>query len=179
MRRALPLLLLSALLVQVSFANDRVAAPEGFTWQEIPELKTAFLKPTNWFFKSEELHGHPAYYISKENLDNNREFQTGLTVFVYYKKKSAIEYAQKEADKVASKSHGEKWAKEVGPFKEFGCQIKQPFNDGTAVARFMWIVNPKTSTLYFLTFEAPDSDWDAAWKTGATIVDNLVLDDRI
>ncbi len=179
MRRALSLMVLSALLVQISFAKDRVTAPEGFAWQEIPELKTAFLIPTNWFFKRNELHGHPAYYISKENIDTDGQFRTGLTVIVYFKKKSVVEYAEKYIDKLATQYHGEKWAKEVGSLKEFGLQSKHAYPDGTGVDRALMVANPKTNTLYLILFESPEPDWDVAWKTGATIVDNLVFDDEI
>jgi len=179
MRRALPLMFFSALLVQISFAKDRAAAPEGFTWQEIPQLKTALLKPTNWFFKQGDLHGRPAYYISKEDVGKNGQFRTGLTLIVYFKKKPAVEYAQKLVDKYAIRDHAEKWAKEVGSFKEFGLQAKHTFEDGTEEDRTLMVANPKTNTVYLIIFESPESDWDAAWKTGATIVDNLAFDDGI
>ncbi len=179
MRRALPLLFLSVLFVQVLFAGDRAAAPEGFTWQEVPELKTAVLKPTGWFYKHEVTHGHPAYYITKESLDNNQEFRTGLTVFVYYKKKWAAEYAQKVIDKYATRAHAEKWAKDVGSLKEFGVQAKHAFADGNEEDRTLMVANPKTNTVYLIVFESPESDWDAAWKMGATVVDSLVFDDSM
>jgi len=179
MQKILRLILFSVLLVQVSPAADRSAAPEGFTWQEVPELKTAFLKPTNWFFKHEQLHGHPAYYITKENLDQNSEFRTGLTVFVYFNQKSVVEYAQKYIDKHATSSHVEKWARDVGSFKEFGLQDKHAFNDGTAIVRVLAVANPKTNTFYLLVFESPESDWDVTGKTGATILDNVLFDDGV
>jgi hypothetical protein len=39
--------------------------------------------------------------------------------------------------------------------------------------------NPKTGTLYLFVFESPESGWDAAWKTGAKIMDTLAMDDEI
>lgn len=36
---------------------DLPPPPSGFSWQEVPELKAAFLKPNGWFFKREEEKG--------------------------------------------------------------------------------------------------------------------------
>ena len=81
------LTLFVALSVQTIAAVDVPPPPPGFTWQEIPELKAAFLKPSGWFFKREEQKGTLAYFITKENIDKNGQFQTGLTVNVFHLKK--------------------------------------------------------------------------------------------
>jgi len=179
MRKVLSVMLLSALLVPVSFAKDRVSAPEGFTWQEIPELKMAFLKPADWFFKRNDLHGHPAFYISKENIDSEGQFRAGFSVIVYFKKKPAVEYAKKQVDRFAKKDHGDRWEREVGSFKEFGFQATHMYRDGAGKARMLMVANPKTNTVYWVVFESPEPDWDVAWKTGETIVNSLVLDEGI
>lgn len=69
--------LLLTLSVDTIAAVDVPPPPPGFTWQEIPELKAAFLKPNGWFLKREEQKGTLAYFITKENIDKNGEFQTG------------------------------------------------------------------------------------------------------
>ncbi len=50
---------------------------------------------------------------------------------------------------------------------------------GTAVMQELAVANPKTNTLYLFIFESPESDWNAAWKIGKQIMDNLAIDDEI
>jgi hypothetical protein len=80
-------LLFIALFVSAVAAIELPPAPLGFTWQEVRELKAAFLRPNGWFFKSENNKGTLAYFIRKESIENGGEFQTGLTVNVFHLKK--------------------------------------------------------------------------------------------
>jgi hypothetical protein len=52
------------LLAPFLFAIDLPPAPPGFPWQEIPELKAAFLKPNGWYFKRETQKDTLAYFIT-------------------------------------------------------------------------------------------------------------------
>lgn len=177
----LPLLALMAMI----FAHPRPATdlpvpPDGFTWQGVPELKAAFLRPNHWFFKREENKGTLAYFITKESIENGGEFQTGLTVNVFrHKKDSAVETAKYYIDELTAKKHGEKWAKDVGPFKEFGCLTRDTDANGTIVLQTLMVANPKTNTLYLFVFESPETSWESAWKIGKQIVDMLVIDDEV
>ena len=106
--------------------------PPGFTWQEIPELKAAFLKPNGWFFKKEVQNGTFAYFITKENIDTNGEFQTGLTVNVFqFKKDSAVNHGKALIDSMASQHHVETFSRAFGPFKEVGCEFNDTDASGT------------------------------------------------
>jgi hypothetical protein len=171
---------LVALLVNAVPATERPAAPPAFTWQEIPELKAAFLRPEGWFFKREEDKGTLAYFITKENIASGSEFQTGLTVNVFlHKKDNAVDTAKYYIDQLAAKKHGEKWSKDAGPFKEFGCLIKDTDSSGTIVSQMLMVANPQTNTLYLFIFESPESEWNSAWKIGKQIMDALAIDDDI
>lgn len=55
--------------------------------------------------------------------------------------------------------------------------VKDADATGTIIMNALAVANPKTNTLYFLTFESPDSDWDTAWAVGKQIMDNLVLNE--
>jgi hypothetical protein len=180
MRGLLLLTFLVVLVVHAVPAIDLPAPPPGFTWQEIPELKAAFLRPEGWFFKREEGKGTLAYFITKESIENGGEFQTGLTVNVFrHKKDNAVDTAKLYIDRVAAKYHAEKWSKEVGPFEEFGCLFKDTDSSGTTVSQALMVANPKTNALYLFIFESPESDWDSAWKIGKQIMDALAIDDDI
>ena len=106
-----------ALFAQTLRAMELPKAPPGFTWQEIPEMKAAFLKPENWFFKREVDKGTLAYFITKEDIIKSGQFDTGLTVNVFrLKQDSAVERGKAMIDKMASENHGKKWTQLVGPF---------------------------------------------------------------
>jgi hypothetical protein len=179
-RGLLLLTLLASLFAHAGPATDLPAPPAGFTWQEIPELKAAFLRPKSWFFKREEGKDTLAYFITKESIENGGEFQTGLTVNVFrHKKDSAVETAKYYVDQLAAKKHGEKRARDVGPFKEFGCLTRDTDASGTSVVQTLMVANPKTNTLYLFIFGSPETNWDSAWKIGKQIMDSLVIDDEI
>jgi hypothetical protein len=101
MRALLSLTFLASLFAHAVPATDLPAPPPGFTWQEIPELKAALLRPKGWFFKREEVKGTLAYFITRESIENGGEFQTGLTVNVFrHKKENAVETAKYYIDQL-------------------------------------------------------------------------------
>lgn len=180
MKKLTLLTLLTMLFAQTLLAITFPTPPAGFVWQEIPELKAAFLKPDGWFYKREEQGSTLAYFITKENIDKNGRFQTGLTVNVFHlKKDSAVERGKDLIQQLAATKHVKAWAQDAGPFREFGCLAKDTDSSGTTVMHTLAVANPKTNTLYLFIFESPESDWDAAWKIGKQIVDMLALDDNI
>lgn len=84
--KKLAIITVVTLIARSLLAADLPAAPAGFTWQEIPELKAALLKPNGWFFKREKQKDTLAYFITKEDIDKNGQFQTGLSVNVFLPK---------------------------------------------------------------------------------------------
>jgi hypothetical protein len=174
------LLVLFAALLEAAIAIDLPSPPPGFTWQEIPELKAAFLRPNGWFFKREEQKGTLAYFITKEDIEKNGEFQTGLTINAFHlKQESAVERGKHLIDQLAATKHAKAWAQDIGPFKEFGCLYKDADASGTSVVHTLTVANPKTNTMYLFIFESPESNWDASWKLGKQIMDTLAIDDEI
>jgi len=169
---ALTLLLFS----QPLMAIDLPSPPAGFSWQQIPELKAAFLRPNGWFFKQEQQKGTFAYFITKESIEQGGDFNTGLTINVFRElKESAAEHGQALIEQIATKMHCVNWTQTAGPFQEFGCEAK----DSESAMHYLIVANPKTNTLYLFIFESPVSDWNSAWKLGKQIMDNLAIDDDI
>jgi hypothetical protein len=41
------------------------------------------------------------------------------------------------------------------------------------------LANTETNTLYLVVFEAPEADWDTAWKKGAEMMKKLGFDDEV
>jgi hypothetical protein len=180
MKKFLLLTLAVALFTQTLHAIDLPNAPSGSTWQEVPELKAAFLKPDGWFFKQESSKGTTAYFITQEDLAKNGEFATGLTINVFHlKESSAVERGKAMIDQMASQHHVKTQTRAFGPFKEFGCELKDTDASGTIEMHALTVANPKTNTLYLFIFESPVATWDAAWKLGQQIMDMLAIDDGI
>ena len=172
------LVILSVLIVQRVFPRDLPQPPSRFSWQEIPELKAAFLKPDGWFFKREKQQETLAYFITKEDIGKNGRFKTGLTVNVFHlKKDSAVERAQGLIENIAKPRHGEMWTEQAGVLQKFGCLVKDTDATGPIVMQALGVANSKTNTLYFFIFESPESEWNAAGKIGKQILDMLVIDE--
>lgn len=159
---------------------DVPPAPSGFTWQEVKELKAAFLKPSGWFYRQETQEGTFAVFITKEDISKTGEFQTGMSLNVFHLKKDpAVERGKYMIEKIAEAKGAEMWTQKFGPFVEFGCQVKDTDETGTIIMHALTVTNPKTNTLYYFTFESPESRWDEAWKTGKQMMDMLALDDEV
>lgn len=179
MSRIVLLAFVAALFAHAPPALELTKAPAGFTWQDIPEQKAAFLKPDGWFFKRESDKGTLAYFITKEDLNKTGQFDTGLTVNVFRLKQDSVAQRGKAMiDKMAEPHHVKTLSKTVGPFQEFGCELKDTDVSGTIVMHALAAANPKTNTRYLFIFESPVATWDAAWKLGQEMMDSLAIDDN-
>ena len=54
--------------------QDVPAAPSGFEWKHLEEIKAFFLIPNGWFFKSESNKGTMAYFITKQDISNGGDY---------------------------------------------------------------------------------------------------------
>jgi len=164
----------------VVLAADLPPAPDGFTWQEVPDIKAAVLKPQGWFFKREQQKDTRAYFITNENIDQGGDFKTGLSVNVFrkLKKSKATDQAKSMIANLVDKYHVEPFERKTGSFYELGCELKDTDESGTIVMRELAVANEKTNTLYLFIFESPEAEWNAASKVGEQIMDKLALDDE-
>ena len=55
-------------------------APDGFHWQPLPEIKARVLAPDDWFFLNEPHPNVNAYFVTKERIEGNSQFSTGLSI---------------------------------------------------------------------------------------------------
>lgn len=180
MKKILLFAFIAALFVCPLSSMELPKVPTGFTWQEIPELKAAFLKPERWFFKQESSKGTNAYFITKEDINKTGQFNTGLTVNVFrLKHESAVERGKSLIEGMATQHNVKTSSRVFGPFQEFSCELRDTDANGTILMYALTVANPKTNTLYLFVFESPESSWDAEWKLGKQILDTLALDDEI
>ena len=181
MRKLARVLLAVVFLAPTLHAADLPSPPSGFSWQQIPEVNSALLKPDGWYFKQAEKQGILGYFITKQDIDKLGHFDTGLTVNVFPKLGNglAVERGKALIDKVAAAHNQMGWSRQAGQLQEFGCEIKDTDASGTEVMHALAVANTKTDTLYLFIFESPESDWNASWKIGKEIMDALTFDDGI
>lgn len=154
--------------------------PEGFTWQWSEEAKVAVLQPTNWHFKTDAKKETQGVFVTKEEIDPQKGFETGLTLNAIPNisktaKMKASEYAKKfvaEATRDKSKVLEVLPQKKAGPAETCGCRIKK---DGS-VTHFFLIADDKNDKLYLFFFESPEKEWDEAWKLGEQMMKKLYID---
>ena len=178
--KTLTISLFLSLLTAIALAQpvDIPKPPPGFHWQRAEEVKAAFLVPDGWHFKSEQNGKTQAYFATREDIDKDGKFLTGLTVNVvrHLEGEDAAEYAKRF---IAGFQDGKKvrktWDPSMGSFAGAACLVE----DEHAVMHTMMLANRKTNTLYFFMFEAPKAEWQAAWQTGEQIVRFLLLDDEV
>lgn len=73
------LLLLWLSLLQPASGLELPKAPESFDWLQLVEIKSAVLVPQGWFTKHQNAGDVNLWAISKENVDEDGFFETGLT----------------------------------------------------------------------------------------------------
>lgn len=181
MNKRVLLIGLVVLLQTLAATAQRRAAPPGFTWQEIPELNTAVLKPEGWFFRQEPQPGVLAYFVSKEDIAKSGMFQTGLTMFVSQVNTGSASDRAKQIveDLMAANPGGEGWQRSDNIFQTFSCRVRVNDESGAIIMFNLAVANSNTNRLYLLIFESPASEWESAWNLGKIILDNFGFDDRI
>jgi hypothetical protein len=175
-------ILLSLIFVAPAYAMNLPAAPSGFAWREVPEIKAAFLVPSGWQFRRHTQVSTLALFVTPEGFDKDGRFSTGLTINVMRNAKpgTAVQYADAFIARLAAdKQTGEVWARQFGPFKGYGCRYKTTTDRDMSIVHTLMVANPKTGTLYLFVFEAPAASWSTAWAKGEKIMEFLAVDDEI
>lgn len=184
-----PLLLLLLVLPAAAQKHDvkLAPAPAGFAWQPLPEVKAAMLLPLGWYYKAEADKATNTYYLTREEIGETGEYEMGMAVHVVRKaraqtRRPAAEYAELlmlRAGYGPGREHLEKASSTVGPFRKWTVRYREAAPG--AEARMVYqvaLANPKTDTLYLLTFESPEAEWTNAFELGEAMLRELVLDSR-
>src|SRR6185295_18826881 len=166
MRRAVLRLSLLAIgcVVSWTYAADLSLAPPGYTWKRFDKIQASFLVPNGWFIKEEQKGSTTAIFITKESIEKQRRFQTGLSVNVIKDPKTSTG----SAPSTYAKLFIERMSKKGAAIKPFGdgtylkgywglFRSKNPEN--TMVMQYTSALgNDKTGTLYIFIFESPESE---------------------
>ena len=163
-------------------AMEENPAPSGFSWEYVSELNAAFLKPETWVVSRKMAGQMFVLAISEEDPGTNGRFQHGFTVMsanLNADSGDVVEYAKQARDHLVT-TYPVITQKDfdLGPFKAFNClSVMRKERIGMFS---LTLANPKTRTVYLLTFEAPVADYDRyLGSLGNAMIDNLLLDDEL
>lgn len=178
-----------AFLSVSSFAASKLPpAPDGYEWVRCGDNKMGLLKPKGWYHRNKKKGDTETHAVSIEDSRKNGIFETGLTLNIVKHvdrktKAPASVYAEKFINKACEESTVllNKFSKPpMGPFKSYGCRVRsQKDGDVAIVIHFFVLANDKKGTLFLYQFEAPESSWDEAWKTGEVLMQKIWVDDEI
>lgn len=160
-------------------------APQGYSWVNCPEIKGAFLLPDGWYFKSEKQGDTLGFFLTKEKIEKDGEFITGMTVNVIpnipsKKSVSPFDFALQIRESARQfLEFSKEWEKEMGPFKSVGFVYSKEDAAGSFTVHNLLIANNQTGTLYLVMFEAPTSEWQQVWKIAEPMLQYLYIDDTI
>jgi hypothetical protein len=163
-------------------------APKNFKWVKILKDQSALLQPDGWFYREDHSKGTDAYFVTKEEVKDGGSFSTGLSLNVIYNipKKAKVkpsEYAllmtkniKEERDEVLM----QKMQKAEESLSLFFLRVKDMKPGfGNVIIHYFLISNDQTGTLWMFWFEAPEKEWDEAWKTGSVLLNNLPIESEI
>jgi hypothetical protein len=161
-------------------------APDGYKWERFLEVQSAFLRPAGWYTYHKAGSNSHTYVISKESVATNGVFETGLTLQVVkglmVKKgappsRVAVQMAQGLLDKQDNTKISSKDISS-GPFQAFFLRYRNaPARAKPIVIHQVFIANDKMDTLFIVTFEAPEKEWNEAWRLGEPMVKKFLIDD--
>ncbi len=179
---------LGLMIISESMAAELPPAPKGYEWVSCGDNKMGLLKPNGWFHRSKKNGDTETHSVSIEDSIKNGIFETGLTLnIVKHVDRKTEAPASEYAKKFINKSCEEKTVlidvfskPPAGPFKSYGCRVRsQKEGDIPIVIHFFILANDKKGTLFLYQFEAPESNWDEAWKTGEVLLQKIWVDDEI
>ncbi|MBD5781897.1 hypothetical protein IEN85_20520 [Pelagicoccus sp. NFK12] len=180
------LLILAFLAIPIAQGIELPNPPDGYRWKQILDEQSALLVPIGWHFKSQHGKNTDGFFVSKENIEAEGKFDTGLSLNVIKQVKQStglapskyslamIEQMQKSKKVLLADSRN------AGAFKAFTLRFldSQP-NVPDVVVHNLFIANDETGTLWYYIFEAPQSEWESAWQTGDTLLSHLLLETEI
>jgi hypothetical protein len=181
MSRILGLIL--SLIVNPCFSADLEELQEGYAWHEKPNLKMAIPYPDGWFIKEEENDQAKALFISKEDINAEGKFLTGYSLnyiqnFSALSKDGPTKYAaffilqaQDRNPDVVLKP----WLDQLATgITGMGIRFRMK-KDEVVLVHYYLVANEIESSLRIMVFEAPEKEWEAAWKHGELMISKTVL----
>jgi hypothetical protein len=175
------LIILLFAIPALAVADNRPAAPPGFTWHIADNGVGTFLKPDGWHVLEETKGNTNVVFITRENIEKHGKFVTGFTVnqVIAYSSSSSIKaseyaklYIQKIIDKYEVVSSG---VVKNGPIDMNVARVKGDNAGVETIAHHIAIGMDDSDELYLISFQAPASEWDAYNDTAGQMFNYFLL----
>ena len=170
---------LAAVMAQAAEALP--AAPEGFSWVRLREIRADLLQPAGWKLSRERKGTSETYRLSAPGRGRTNGPAMDINWVPDVPKQAGMapsQYAAGVAD-AAAKNHKlvERADGKPGAISRttFRFEDSGPGREGWTVS-YQLIANDRTGSLYIMAFEAPTREWTNAWKTGAVLMERVRLD---
>ena len=162
--------------------------PEGFVWQDLKEIHSRLLKPTDWLYRSTgaghslELEFSPQPFDSEEGIRKGLRIRWIARVKALWPTSSADKLAAATITRFAANGKVLKgWTKEgkpSGPFTTYALVcVADSEPDGTpTMTEVVCVANRDTDTLYAFILTSPRAEWKDVEPWGETMLANLRLD---
>lgn len=157
-------------------------APPGYSWRTIDDIQSAFLVPASWHFKEVRAKGTRSYFITRENIDEQGRFESGLTINFVRKGEDfdPVAYAAAFVLEVVERNEvlEEPFEAGGGTLKGYGCRVRTVTEAGPLIMHYLVIGNAKTGSMFVMFFESPEHEWEKAWAIAEPIMTLFVLGDE-
>jgi hypothetical protein len=160
--------------------------PAGFTWQSFPEARVIVLRPEGWHVHSVVSENGFTGCVSKEHIQTEGAFETGLTVQAFWR----VQETMGQPASVAAIGMYQAFANDASnqvlyadqdvQTSPYSTSFRLRFRNAPPIAKPIFvhkfcIAFDRKSALYIFTFESPEVAWDENWQKGEHIMANLVL----
>ena len=165
-----------------AFPADRLSssfsdAPSGFEWYVFEAGDSACLRPLGWFVRTEVVGDTAALFMSKEDIEKEGKFETGLTLNVVRKihaktGKSPSQYARVYLDELLAKHDDAKRFENPAHDGMPGigaAYLDQGASPPVVIYTFL-LADDESDILRIFILEAPQEDWAEVWARNEKIL---------
>jgi hypothetical protein len=183
---------------------DLLPPPQGFTWQHFEEVRIAILQPDGWYVHQVGDDKSFTGCVSKECIQTEGSFKTGLTLLVFRRVKDGLRERHPDGFDpdypVLLTLHGRGYPDTLSDpqlVQVLYCDPVVHKTQGSRLYRFQYrqlapsrpdlpwhgpiivqkslIDFDQSSDVYEFTFESPARSWDESWQKGKPILTNLAF----
>lgn len=157
------------------------AAPAGFAWTRLKEIRADILKPSGWALSHQRKGGSETYKLAAPKSGNSAGAVLDINWVSDVPGKAAMPPTRYVATLVAAAADNHKLMERSSGTRDafatasFRFQDSGPGRDGIMV-QYQFFANDRTGSLCITAFEAPTRIWTNAWATGRILTEQLRLD---
>lgn len=152
---------------------------DGYTLQKCGNTDLSLQMPSGWFYKGETKGDTESCFITKENIDTNIMFETGISVnrLVNVSTKttmSANEYAESLINKLETQETVNS-ATEVEKGGSIFPTFSRYVETDNFKAYYLTLVDQTNDTVYLIWFESPYASWEQELPKALEILSKIAL----